>query len=70
MMNYQQNRKDRLTDLIADYITDEDVSAEELYQDILSEVKSWLDYHENYVKKCSAVYLKLQGICKELPPED
>ena len=68
-MNYQQNRKDRLTDLIGDYITDEDTTAEDLYQDILSEVKSWLDYHENYVKKCSTVYLKLQGICKELPPE-
>jgi len=69
-MNYKQDRKDRLTDIIGDYITDEETTAEELYQDIMSEVKSWLDYHENYVKKCSAVYLKLQGLCKEPPLED
>jgi hypothetical protein len=62
---YSEQRKDRLNDVISDYMNDEEVTAEELYQDILSEVKSWIDYHETYVKKHSALYLKLQGLCKE-----
>ena len=58
-------RKERLADIVADYMNDEEVTSEEFYQDILSEVKSWIDYHETYVKKYSALYLKLQGLCKE-----
>jgi|TARA_B100000085_G_scaffold199058_1_gene182629 plasmid stabilization system protein ParE len=65
LSNYSEQRKDRLGDIVADYMNDDEVTAEEFYQDILSEVKSWIDYHESYVKKHSALYLKLQGLCKE-----
>ena len=58
LSNYSEQRKDRLGDIVADYMNDDEVTAEEFYQDILSEVKS-------YVKKHSALYLKLQGLCKE-----
>jgi len=50
--SYETARKDRLTDIIGDYITDEDVTAEQFYSEIVSEIDVWYDYHMKYLEKC------------------
>jgi len=64
---YHKQRKDRMGDAIGDYITDEDTSARQTYEEILSEVKSWIDYHEKFLIKANALYALLQG---ERTPND
>ncbi|AFK66352.1 hypothetical protein SWPG_00103 [Synechococcus phage S-CBM2] len=48
---YKKQRKDRLADSICDYISDEDVTAKEIYDDILDEVKGMIDYHKRFMDK-------------------
>ena len=62
---FPNDRKEHLSDIINDYMMDENVTAEDLYQDIISEVKSWIDYHESNAKKYNSLYLKFQGLNRE-----
>ena len=62
--DYSNYRKDRLSDSIHDYLSDDDTTAETFVNDILAEVKSIMDYHEDQLKKASTAYLKLQGLAK------
>ena len=55
MTDYKQLRKDRLVDIIADYITDEDTSALTFYNDVKEELKTWLDYHKKHVEECETI---------------
>jgi len=43
---YQQARRDRLTDMIGDYLGDEDVTPQQFYDDLIKEVDSWVEYHQ------------------------
>lgn len=52
---YNQQRKDRLTDCIGDYLTDEDITAEDFYNDFIEEIDGWIKYHQNYLNKCKKV---------------
>jgi hypothetical protein len=58
---YEAQRKGRMGDAIGDYLTDEAISAKRTYEEILDEVKSWMDYHEKSYKKSKALYNLLQG---------
>lgn len=49
---YESQRKERLSELIFDYLQDEDTSPEKLYTDIREEVISSLEYFEKYAEKC------------------
>lgn len=62
--DYSSYRKDRLIDLVDDYLNDSDTTAETFVSDILDEVKSLMDYHESQLQKASTAYLKLQGLAK------
>lgn len=55
MTNYKELRKDRLVDIIAEYITDEDTSALTFYNDVKDELKTWLEYHKKHVEKCETI---------------
>lgn len=55
MTDYKQVRRDRLVDLIGDYINDEDTSALTFYNEVKDEVKIWLDYHKKYMEKCESI---------------
>lgn len=58
---YEAQRKDRMGDAIGDYLTDEAVSPRKAYEEILDEVKTWMDYHEKFYKKSKALYDLLRG---------
>lgn len=55
MMTYQQHRKDRLADVIGEYLHDEDSSALTFYNDVMDELKIWQDYHRKYYDKINAM---------------
>lgn len=58
---YKSARKDRLTDIVGDYITDEDTPAEEFYNDLIHEIEVWTDYHQKYLEKCKLMKKMLNG---------
>ena len=43
--SYDEQRKDRLTDCIDDYLNDDDKTAIDLYDDILASLEETRDYH-------------------------
>ena len=45
-------------DNIADYITEEQVTAAEFYFDLKAEVQSWIDYHKKEMKRAEE-FMKL-----------
>tara|TARA_S200002703_G_scaffold106432_1_gene92434 strand:+ start:246 stop:455 length:210 start_codon:yes stop_codon:yes gene_type:complete len=58
---YEQQRKDRMGDAIGDYLTDEKVDARQAYEEILSEIQHWIDYHRENLTKAENLYAFMQG---------
>lgn len=61
-MSYSEQRRERLNDVIFDYISDEETSAEELFDDIIAEVRGSHEYFARYEEKCSNLLDKLNAI--------
>jgi len=61
MQSYEDQRRERLTDVIFDYIQDENTSARQLYLDIRNEIESTQQYHRKYVDKCDELMDHLNG---------
>lgn len=61
MESYENQRLDRLTDAIFDYIQDDKTSARNLYLDIRNEVESIREYHKKYMDKCNDLLDHLNG---------
>jgi hypothetical protein len=59
--SYETARKDRLTDIVGDYITDEDTSAEQFFNDLVHEIDTWSDYHQKYLEKCKLLKKMVNG---------
>ena len=53
--SYHNQRRDRLSDVVGDYLTDESLTAQDFYKDLMAEVQSWVDYHEKELKRASEV---------------
>jgi len=53
--SYHQKLKERLNEVIFDYITDESLSAEYLVSDIKQSVKDSFEYFDKYAKKCDTI---------------
>lgn len=49
---YESQRKERLSDVIFDYLQDEDTSPEKLYTDIREEIINALEHFEKYADRC------------------
>ena len=49
--SYADQRRDRLSDVIGDYLSDGTMSAKDIYNEIVSEVQSYIDYHQNELNK-------------------
>lgn len=58
MESYSQQRKERLANVVADYITDEEVSAADFYFDLKAEVHDWINYHRKEIKRAEE-FMKL-----------
>lgn len=61
-MTYAQQRRERLNDAIFDYISDEETSMEELFDDIIAEVRGSQEYFARYEEKCSKLLEKLETV--------
>ena len=59
--SYHNQRRDRLSDVVGDYLTDESLTAQDFYRDLMAEVQSWVDYHEKELKRASEAASLLKG---------
>ena len=59
MKSYREQQRERLADVVFEYLSDENITAEELISDFYAEVKSSFDYFDKYAKKCEKVLNKL-----------
>ena len=62
--SYYNQRRDRLSDVVGDYLTDESLTAQDFYKDLMEEVQSWINYHEKELKRTYGVKRLLKGELK------
>ena len=55
MKSYSEQRKDRLSEAVFDYLSDEDTTPDELLTDFIKEVKDTFEYYDKYATKCKKV---------------
>lgn len=60
-MTYSEQRKDRMQDAIDDYLTDHEVTAQYAYDEMLSCVKTMMDYHQREYAKAQELYDLMLG---------
>ena len=58
---YNKQRRDRLSEAVGDYLTDESTSPEQFYSDLKKEVQDWVDYYKEYYNKSSQVLSYITG---------
>ena len=58
---YNKQRRDRLSEAVGDYLTDESTSPEQFYSDLKTEVQDWVDYYKKYYDKSSQVLSYITG---------
>jgi len=64
LSDYRQHLKDRLTDIIAEYVSNDDLTPQMFYDDVSDELKSWVDYYEQGLMKSADLYCRMQGFVK------
>ena len=68
MKNYEQQRKDRLQNVIDDYIQDETISSRQIFEEILSCINDVAEYHKKYLDRAND--LKSFCVYKVHSPEE
>lgn len=58
---YDSQRRDRLTDVVNDYLMDDEITARRFYEDLIAEVTEIADYHEEQLNKAKEVLDLLHG---------
>ena len=61
MKSYNDQRRDRLGDVISDYLNDDDKTAKEFYDDLVKEIDDWIQYHERFAEKYKTVKKMING---------
>ena len=61
MKSYNDQRRDRLGDVISDYLSDEEKTAKEFYDDLIAEIDDWMRYHERFAEKYKAAKMMING---------
>jgi|DEB0MinimDraft_10_1074344.scaffolds.fasta_scaffold76951_2 hypothetical protein len=56
---WRDHLKGLLSDVVADYMNDETLSADMFVDDLREEVHSWMMYHKDQYAKASEIYDKL-----------
>jgi hypothetical protein len=59
--SYYNQRRERLCDVVTDYLTDESLTAQDFYRDLMAEVQALVDYHEKELKRASEAKNLLEG---------
>ena len=52
---YYNQRRDRLADAVGDYLTCDDTSARQCYEEMLAEVDGWINHHRQHLNKAQAL---------------
>ena len=58
---FYNQRRDRLADSVADYLTCDSTDARQCYEEILAEVDSWVEHHRKGMEKAIALKSLLLG---------
>lgn len=61
METYYNQRRDRLADAVGDYLTCDDTSARQCYEEMLAEVDGWINHHRQHLNKAQALKDLLMG---------
>lgn len=55
-------RRDRLADIVGEYLTCESTSAEQLFDELAIEIDAWISYHNSMVEKAYKIRNLLIGL--------
>jgi len=58
---YRKQIRNRLADVIGEYVNDDDLSALSFFHDLKDELAGWVDYHQNYADKTTAILHLIDG---------
>jgi len=58
---YSSQRKNRMGDALLDYINDDDITSNRVYDEILSEVDEMIEYHQKQLNKSRELKSLLMG---------
>lgn len=58
---YEQQRRERLNDAIADYMCTDDFDPRQCYEEIIAEVLNTRDYHDTMREKANSLLTLLMG---------
>lgn len=53
--SYNHSRKERLDDIVFDYISDEDTTAEQFYSELKASVRECVDYFEKFRDRSQSI---------------
>ena len=69
---YDKQRRDRLSEAVGDYLTDESTSPEQFYNDLKKEVQDWVDYYKGFHEKSLQVlsYIQRESLISEATDKD
>ena len=56
--SYEEQRRDRLADIVGDYLNDEKVTPRQFYEELLGEVRDW----KNYYKKQYSNFIEAEAL--------
>ena len=56
---YEEQRKVRLTDAIFDYLSDDDVTAQQTYDDLINTIKDDASYYKKHYDRCRDLLFKI-----------
>ena len=59
---YQKQRRDRMGDSIGEYLTDEQYTSRQVYEEMLAELQSWIDYHRKLLVKAEHLRDLMMGM--------
>ena len=58
---FYNQRRDRLADVVMEYLTCDATDADQLYRDIVDEIDGWIVYHKQCIDKATKVKTLLMG---------
>ena len=60
-MTYEEQRRERLSDAIFDYLSDEDVTPTHIHNAIMEEIQTSYDYHAKHARRCQDLLDLMNG---------
>ena len=60
--SWRQHCKGLLSDIIADYLNDDNMTPNDFIEDVKEELDSWMEYHKGQYVKASSIQDKLEKV--------